>query len=154
DAAVPLRGAPGRPGDSDHIVDHQHGWRPPRLRSLGFARDDMAGRVAFLALSSGLLILAHTISALLTLPAAGAIGLAGLLERPRAERRRGFGGLAAGLALGVALGALYWLPAFGQQASVHLDRARWTEVGGGFLGSFEWPWQLVQSSLVHDYAVG
>ena len=109
-------------------------------------------RAAPLALATGALILAHTISALLTLPFALGLGLARLLERPTGERPRGLVVLAVGFALGAALGALYWLPAFAQQGSVHLDRARFTEVGGGFLGSFQWPWQLVQPTLLHDYA--
>lgn len=108
--------------------------------------------IAFLALASGALILSHTIAALLTLPFAGALGLARLFELRSPLRLRAFLTLSAGLLLGLLLGAVYWLPAFAEQSTVHLDRARWTEVGGGFLGSFEWPWQLVQPTVLHDYA--
>src|SRR5581483_2256352 len=103
--------------------------------------------------ASGALVLSHTIAALLALPFAAALGLARILELDPATRRRGLVVLVAGLTGGALLGAVYWLPAFAEQATVHLERARWTEVGGGFLGSFEWPWQLVQPSLVHDYAL-
>jgi hypothetical protein len=122
------------------------------LFALRAAEVGRPARAAPLALAVGALILSHTIAALLTLPFAGALALARLLEIPRPQRPTGLLVLSLGLALGVALGALYWLPAFAEQSTVHLDRARWTEVGGGFLGSFQWPWQLVQATPLHDYA--
>ncbi|HEV8633599.1 MAG TPA: hypothetical protein VG370_05070 [Chloroflexota bacterium] len=60
--------------------------------------------------------------------------------------------LAAGLALGAMLSAVYWLPAYRQQSTVHLERARWSGETTAFVQSFAWPWELVQPTLVHDYA--
>src|SRR5262245_43204123 len=117
-------------------------WRTVERRRSGW--------VAALAVATGGVILLHTIAALMALPFAGLIGLARTLERPNGRLGALFR-LAAGLALGLALGATYWLPAFTQQGTVQLERARWSGETARFQAGFGWPWELVQPSLLHDY---
>src|SRR5205823_4275770 len=67
------------------------------------------------------------------------------------EARRRLAMLIVTFALGLVAGASYWLPAFAEQGTVHLERARWSGEIERFQAGFAWPWRLVQPSLIHDY---
>jgi len=78
------------------------------------------GRFALAALSLGALLLAHNLTALLFAP----VLLAGLLVLWLAGGRAGRQGavLAGAAALGLALGAIFWLPAFAERDLVQIGR--------------------------------
>src|SRR5262249_49857799 len=94
----------------------------PALAPLVVRSAVRAGRgwrgVGWLALASGALALTHTIAAVITLPLAGLLGLSVCLPRPKAVPLLR---LAVGLGLGLALSAIYWLPAYREQDTVHLE---------------------------------
>ncbi|HEY3083335.1 MAG TPA: hypothetical protein VGM69_25875 [Chloroflexota bacterium] len=85
-------------------------------------------------------------------PPARAASPGGIAAAPPKVRADALLKLAIGLGLGLALSAIYWLPAYREQGTVHLERARWSDETSNFTQSFAWPWELVQPRLVHDYA--
>jgi hypothetical protein len=116
------------------------------------------GRLAAFALAYGALVLTHNISALIFTPVLLLFGLLLIVRRGRANRQwgaRNWGPLVAGMSLGLAIAAVYWLPALGEQDAVQLTAQttgyfhyanHFRRLGGD--GA-----RLIQPSLVFDYDV-
>jgi hypothetical protein len=90
-----------------------------------------------LAFASAGLVLAHSVTALLVLPAAAAWAM---LALPRGERGRPAAHVAAGTALGAALSAFHWVPALAEKGLVRVD-SREGILFFDFRDHFLVPWQ-------------
>lgn len=114
---------------------------------LDVARQPSARPVAFLGLSYAALILSHNISALIFTPFVGLYALVLFFKQPR----RGVAlAVLAGLGLGLALSAWFWMPALAERGEVHIEDATtgYFHFSGHFRGI-----DLVQTSLLFDYSV-
>ncbi|HOG46151.1 MAG TPA: 6-pyruvoyl-tetrahydropterin synthase-related protein [Anaerolineae bacterium] len=119
-------------------------WSILRLR-----RRPTAGHIAILACAYAGLMLSHNISALIFSPLAGLVLLVAAATAPRARLRVFLLG-AAGLLLGAALSAWFWVPALLERGAVSLNDM--TTGYFNYAGHFRWA-ELVQRSLRFDYAI-
>ena len=119
-------------------------WAMDRLGRSRGPRDVLA-----LGISYGGLLLTHNISALIFTPFALAFG-ALVWRRADGERRDPSAALGAGLLLGLALAAWFWVPALLERDLVQLEEATtgYFHFAGHFRGS-----DLVQNSPLFSYQV-
>ncbi|MBI5876347.1 MAG: hypothetical protein HZB53_01750 [Chloroflexi bacterium] len=96
-------------------------WSAERIAEPAAAR--LGGRIVVFALLLAALVLTHNLTAFLFLPALALYLLLRFWPAVRRAPLRMLGGWFAGVALGFALAAFYWLPALGETAWIRAGQA-------------------------------
>ncbi len=122
------------------------------LRSL--RRRDLANHLA-LALSVGMLVLTHSLTALTFGSLAAVLALVWLAANKVdwANSIRAVGKLVAAAALGLAISGFYLIPAIGQLGYVQIHQAQRSAAGSKYLEHFIPATEVMQTLPIHDYGL-
>ena len=122
------------------------------LRSL--RRRDLSSHLA-LALSVGMLILTHNLTALAFVPVLAALALVWLAAN-KVEWSAGIhavGKLLLAVTLGLAISGFYLIPAIGQLGYVQIHQAQRSAAGSKYLEHFIPATEVMQTLPIHDYGL-